>query len=74
MVTSLDQNTGRIQSIKIDSSSFESVEEFKYVGPNWTHQNSIREEIKSRLNSGNACYNSVNNRLSSGLLSKKLKD
>ena len=38
-----------------------------------TYQNSIAEEIKSRLRSGNACYNSVQNPLSSRLLSKNLK-
>ena len=36
-------------------------------------QNSIREEIKSRLRSGNACYHSVQKLLSSRLLSRKLK-
>jgi len=34
---------------------------------------SIQEEIKSRLKVGNACYYSVQNLLSSSLLSKKLK-
>jgi len=38
-----------------------------------TNKNSIQEEIKSRLKVGNACYNSVQNLLSSSLLSKKLK-
>ena len=33
----------------------------------------IQEEIKSRLKVGNACYYSVQNLLSSSLLSKKLK-
>ena len=37
------------------------------------HQNSIAEEMKSRLRSGNACYHSVQNLLSSRLLSKNLK-
>jgi hypothetical protein len=37
------------------------------------HQNSIQEEMKSRLNSGNACYHSEQNLLSSSLLSKNLK-
>jgi hypothetical protein len=36
-------------------------------------QNSIHEEIKSRLKSGNACYHSVQNLLSSSLLSKNAK-
>ena len=38
-----------------------------------TDQNSIQEEIKSRLKLGNACYYSVQNLLSSSLLSKNLK-
>jgi hypothetical protein len=38
-----------------------------------TNQNLIQEEIKMRLNSGNACYHSVQSLLSSRLLSKNLK-
>jgi hypothetical protein len=68
-----DQNTGRNQSIKIDNSSFEIVEEFKYLGKTLTYQNSIQEEVQSRLNLGNTCYFSVQNLLSSRLLSKNLK-
>ena len=49
------------------------MEEFKYLGTTLTNQNSIAEEIKSRLRSGNACYHSVQNPLSSRLLSKNLK-
>ena len=49
------------------------MEEFKYLGTTLTHKNSIQEEIKSRLKVGNACYYSVQNLLSSSLLSKKLK-
>ena len=54
-------------------STFERVEEFKYLGKTLTNQNSIEEEIKSTLRSGNACYHSVQNLLSSRLLSKNLK-
>jgi hypothetical protein len=46
------------------------VEHFKYLGIALTNQNSIHEEIKSRLKSGNACYHSEQNLLSSSLLSK----
>ena len=58
---------------KIDNTSIERVEEFKYLGTTITHQNSIQEEIKSRLKLGNACYHSVQNLLFSRLLSKNLK-
>ena len=68
-----DQNAGRIHSVRMDKSTFERVEEFKYLGANLTNQNAIQEEIKSRLRSGNASYYSVQNLLSSRLLSKNLK-
>jgi len=73
MVVSRDQNAARIHSARIDNSTFEREEEFKYLGTTLTNQNSIAEEIKSRLQSGNACYHSVQNLLSSMLLSKNLK-
>jgi hypothetical protein len=58
---------------EIDNSSIERMEEFKYLGTTLTAQNSIQEEIKSRLKLGNACYHSVQKLLSSRLLSKNLK-
>ena len=58
--------------MRIDNSTFERVEEFKYLGTTLTNQNSIPEEIKSRLRSGNPCYHLVQNLLSSRLLSKNL--
>jgi hypothetical protein len=51
----------------------ERMEEFKYLGSTLTNQNSIQEEIMSRLKSGNACYHSVQNFLLSSLQSKNLK-
>ena len=59
--------------MRIDNSTFERVEELKYLGTNLTDQNSIPDEIKSRLRSGNACCHSVQNLLFSTLLSKNLK-
>ena len=49
MVTSRDQNAGRSHSMKTDHSSIEMVDDFKYLGTTLTNQNSIQEEIKSRL-------------------------
>jgi len=73
MVMSRDQNAGRSHSIKISNCYFERVEEFKYLRKTGKKPNSIPEEIKSRLKSGNAGYYSVQNLLSSSLLSKNLK-
>src|SRR5215469_7296138 len=73
MIMSRDRNAGRIHNMKIDNCSIERVEEFKYLGTTLTDHNSIQEEIKSRLKLGNACYYSVQNLLSSSLLSKNLK-
>jgi sorting nexin-29 len=73
MLLSHHQNVGQNRDIKIGNRSFENVSQFKYSGTTVTNQNLIQEEIKMRLNSGNACYHSVQNRLSSYLLLKNLK-
>jgi len=73
MIMSRDQNAGQNRSVRIDNSTFERVEEFKYLGTTLTNQNSIPNEIKSRLRSGSVCYHLVQNLLSSRLLSKNLK-
>jgi hypothetical protein len=70
---SRDQNAGRIHSMKMDNNFIERVEEFKYLGTTLTNENSIQEEIKCRLKLGNTRYYSVQNLLSSSLLSKTLK-
>jgi hypothetical protein len=61
-----------LQNIRIANESFENVAKFEYLVTTLTNQNDIRDEIKSRLNSGNACYFSVQNLLSSRL-TKTLK-
>jgi hypothetical protein len=73
MVLSRNQNAGHNHDIKIDNKSFERVEEFKYLGATLTNRNFIHEEIKSRLKWGNACNHSVQNLLSSRMLSKNTK-
>ena len=70
MVMSREQTAGLSHTMKVDNSSIERVEEFKYLGTTLTNQNSIQEEINSRLKLGNACYHSVQQLLSSSLISK----
>jgi hypothetical protein len=67
------QKIGQKHIIKIANRSFEDVAKFKYLGTTLTDQNHMHEEIESRLNSGNACYHSVQGLLSSSLLSRNLK-
>jgi hypothetical protein len=67
MLVSRCQKARQRQSIKTGNRSFESVEKFKYLGTTLTDQ------MKSRLNSGNACYHSVQSLLSSRMLSRNVK-
>ncbi|KAJ4431398.1 hypothetical protein ANN_19995 [Periplaneta americana] len=73
MIMSRDQNIVRNGNIKIGDLSFEEVEKFKYLGATVTDIYDTREEIKRRINIGNACCYSVEKLLSSSLLSKNLK-
>jgi hypothetical protein len=59
--------------MKIANRSFENVSQFKFLVMTVTNQNLIQEEIKRRLNSGNAYCHSVQNLLSSRLLLKNVK-
>jgi hypothetical protein len=67
------QNVDRNRNIKIANRSFENVSQFKYLRTTVTTQNLIQEEIKRRLNSGNACYHSVQSLVFSSAV-KKLKN
>jgi hypothetical protein len=67
MSLSRHQNAGQNHDIKTGNRWFENVAHFRYLGT------TITNEIKRRLNSGNACYHSVQNLLSSRLLSKNIK-
>jgi hypothetical protein len=73
MIMSHHPNSGQNRNIRIVNESFENVAKFIYLRMTLTNQNYIHDEIKSRLNPGNACYYSVQNLLSSHLISKSLK-
>jgi hypothetical protein len=57
MVMSRHPSSGQNQNIRITNELFEKVAKFKYLGMTLTYQNDIRDEIKSRLNSGNVVLN-----------------
>jgi hypothetical protein len=59
MIISRHPNSGQDQNIRIANESFENLVKFKYLGTTLSDQNDIHYEIKSRLNSGNACYHLV---------------
>jgi hypothetical protein len=73
MVMSQDQNAGQNHNVKTDNKSFERVEQLKYLGTTPKNQNSVQEEIKSRMKWENASYHLVQNFLYSTLLSKNIK-
>ena len=57
--SSQDQNAGRSHRVNVGSSSFESVDVFKYLATSLTNQVSIQEEMKNKLKSRNSCCLSV---------------
>ena len=56
MITSRHQYVVLIQNIVIGNSLFENVEKLRYLGVTVTNTNDMREEIKCRINMGNACF------------------
>jgi hypothetical protein len=70
MTASRHPNSGQNQNIRTANESFQNVEKFIYLGTTLTNQSDIHEEIKIRLNSGNASFQNL---LSSRFISKKLR-
>jgi archaellum component FlaC len=68
MIMSRHPNSGQNQNIRTANESFEKVAKFKYLRTTLTNQNDIHDEIKSRFNSGNSLYHSVQNLLTSRLI------
>jgi hypothetical protein len=73
MLLSRHQNAEKIYDIDIANRCHENVAQFQYLETTVTNENLVQEEIKRRLNLGNACYHSVQNHLFSHLLSKNIK-
>jgi hypothetical protein len=53
------RKAGQKRSIQLANRSFEDVSKFKYLRTTLADQNCMHKEVKSRLNSGNACYRLV---------------
>jgi hypothetical protein len=72
MLRSRCQKTGQADT-KTANRSCEDTVKLRNLKTTLTDQKCMHEEIKSRLNSGNACYHSVQSILSSRLLSRNVK-
>jgi hypothetical protein len=72
MLLSRRQNSGQSHDIKIGNRCFENVAQFRSLGTTVINRSLIQEDIRRRLNSGNACYHSVQNLFSSHLLSMNI--
>jgi hypothetical protein len=70
MIMSRRPNSEQNQNIRTANESFENVAKFRSLGTTITKRNDIHDEIKSRLNSGNALSHSVQNLFSCRLISK----
>jgi hypothetical protein len=64
------QNAGQNHDVKKANRSFDNMAQFRYLRTTVTSQNFIQEEIKRRLNYGNACYRSTKNLFSFCMPSK----
>jgi hypothetical protein len=73
MLLSHHQNAQQNINKKIANRTYENVTKFKYLGMKVTNQNFIQEEIKMRLNLGNACYHSLQKLFAFRMLYKKVK-
>jgi hypothetical protein len=72
MIMSCHQNSGQKWNVRRANELFQNVVKFMNMGMTLINHD-IYDEIKSRLNSGNECYYSFQNLLSSCLISKELE-
>jgi hypothetical protein len=61
MLLSRHQNVGQTRDMSVANRSLGNVAQFRYLGTTIANQNLIQREIKTRLNSGDICYHSVQN-------------
>ena len=74
MIMFPDQNAGNNHNMYRDRQQILwKVGRVQVFGNKSKDQNSVQEEVKIRLKSGNACYHSVQNIFFSSLLSKSIK-
>jgi hypothetical protein len=73
MLLSRHSTAWQSHDVKTANRCFENIAQFRYLVTDITNRNLIQEKIKRRLNSGNAWYLSLQNILSSRLLSKNVK-
>ncbi|GBN16958.1 hypothetical protein AVEN_182787-1 [Araneus ventricosus] len=57
----------------VNSNTFESVSEFKYLGTTINDQNMLKAEINNRIKSANKCFFGLNKQLRSRLVSRRTK-
>jgi len=57
----LTHKEGQNRNINTDNRTSENAAKFEYLVATLTNQNSVHEDIKSKLPFGNACYHSVQN-------------
>jgi hypothetical protein len=69
MLTSHYPKGGQDRDTEIANRSYENVAQFGYLETRVINKNFLQGKIKKKLNSGNACYRSVQNLFSSRLLS-----
>jgi hypothetical protein len=53
IIMSPKQHAGQNHNIRTGNKSFETVDQFRYLGATVSNQGSLRKEIKSRLNLAN---------------------
>jgi predicted RNA-binding protein with RPS1 domain len=73
MLLSCHQNAGQNHNVNVANRYLKNVAKFRHLGTTVNIKILYQEKIKQGLDLGNACYHSVQNLLSSCILSKNKK-